>query len=147
MASLPFPGRLTLSGINADDRRYLDELEQGGAILVVSDDEQAFFGVLTREPAVLGDAQLAQLIETEAIPPLERLLDAPTDAPAAWTVWAASLPPGGLVASTLLRFPCGAGWLPHRRQRSVNPARLTGVHTAARSARVAAGPAGPVIQR
>jgi hypothetical protein len=34
--------------------------------------------------AVLRDAQLAQLIETGAVPPLERLLDAPTDAPAAY---------------------------------------------------------------
>ena len=84
MASLPFPARrLTLSEINADYRKYLGELEQGGAILVVSDDEQAFLGVLTRDPAVLGDAQRAQLIETGAVPPLERLLDAPTDAPAA----------------------------------------------------------------
>ena len=51
MASLPFPARrLTLSEINADYRKYLGELEQGGAILVVSDDEQAFLGVLTRDP-------------------------------------------------------------------------------------------------
>src|SRR4051812_49070582 len=81
---LPFPARrLTLSEINADYRKYLGELERGGAILVVSDAEQAFLGVLTRAPAVLGDAHLAQLIETWAVPPLERLLDAPTDAPAA----------------------------------------------------------------
>ena len=63
----------------ADYRRDLGELEQGGATLVVSDDEQAFVGVPTRDP---GDAQLAQLIETGAVPPLERLLDSPTDAPA-----------------------------------------------------------------
>jgi hypothetical protein len=80
MATLPFPARrLTLSEINADYRKYLGELEQGGAILVVSDDEQAFLGVLTRDPAVLGDAQLAQLIETGAVPPLERLLEEPAD--------------------------------------------------------------------
>ena len=48
-----------------------------------SDDEQAFLGVLTRDPAVLGDARLAQLIESGAVPPLERLLDTPSDAPAA----------------------------------------------------------------
>ncbi len=80
IASLPFPARrLTLSEINADYPRYLGELEQGGAILVVSDDEQAFLGVLTRDPAVLGDAQLAQLIETGAVPSLERLVEAPGD--------------------------------------------------------------------
>src|SRR3954468_14455214 len=81
MATLPFPARrLTLSEINADYRKYLAELEQGGAILVVSDDEQAFLGVLTRAPAVLGDAQLAQLIETRAVPTLGRLRDAPSHA-------------------------------------------------------------------
>src|SRR3954452_13950655 len=84
VATLPVPARrVTLSEINADYRRYLAELEQGGAILVVSDDEQAFLGVLTRDPAVLDDAQPAKPIETGAGPPLERLLDAPTDAPAA----------------------------------------------------------------
>jgi hypothetical protein len=50
---------------------------------VVSDDEQAFPGVVTRDPAVLGDAQLAQLIETGAVAPVERLFDAPTDTPVA----------------------------------------------------------------
>jgi hypothetical protein len=44
---------------------------------VVSDDEHAFLGVLTRDPAVLGDARLAQLIESGAVPPLDRLLDTP----------------------------------------------------------------------
>ena len=84
MATLPFPARrLTLSEINADYSKYLGELVQGGAILVVSDDEQAFLGVLTRDPAALGDAWLAQLIQSGAVPPLERLLDTPSDAPAA----------------------------------------------------------------
>jgi hypothetical protein len=59
------------------------EVGEGGASLMVSDDEQAFLGVLTRDPAVLGDARLAQLIESGAVPPLERLLDTPSDAPAA----------------------------------------------------------------
>ena len=78
MARLPSPARrLTLSEINADYRRYLGELEQGGAILVVSDDDKAFLGVLTRDPAVLGDAQLAQLIEAGAVPALEQLLEEP----------------------------------------------------------------------
>jgi hypothetical protein len=33
---------------------------------------------VTRDPVVLGGARLAQLIETGAVPPLERLLDVPT---------------------------------------------------------------------
>ena len=74
--------RLRVSEINAGCRKYLGELDQGGAIRVVSDDEQAFLGVLTRDPAVLGDARLAQLIECGAVPPLERVLDTPSDAPA-----------------------------------------------------------------
>src|SRR3954453_22244099 len=104
MATLPFPARRpTLSEINADYLGYLSELEQGGAIVVVSDDEQSSRGVLTRDPAALGDAplapgiergvpprpprppapaQLTPVIETGAVPPLDRLLDAPSEAPA-----------------------------------------------------------------
>jgi hypothetical protein len=51
MASLPSPARaLTLSEINADYARYLRELEDGGAIVVYSDDRLALLGVLTRRP-------------------------------------------------------------------------------------------------
>jgi hypothetical protein len=39
---------LTLSEVNADYPWYLRELEDGGAILVYSDDRQALLGVLTR---------------------------------------------------------------------------------------------------
>jgi hypothetical protein len=57
MANLPSPARaLTLSAINAGYGKYLAELEEGGAILVYSDDRQALLGVLTRDPAVFGDA-------------------------------------------------------------------------------------------
>jgi hypothetical protein len=77
MASLPSPARaLTLSEVNADYPRYLRELEAGGALLVYSDDHQALLGVLTRDPEVFGDAQLAQQIEDGHIPPLEQLLEA-----------------------------------------------------------------------
>jgi hypothetical protein len=75
MASLPTPARaLTLSAINADYPTYLAELRDGGAIIVLSDDEQAVLGVLTRDPAVFGDAQLAQQIDDGHLPPLEDLL-------------------------------------------------------------------------
>jgi hypothetical protein len=84
MANLPSPARaLTLSAINADYEKYLAELEQGGAILVYSDDRQALLGVLTRDPAVLGDARLAQQIEAGNLPPLEELLERAVDDPAA----------------------------------------------------------------
>ena len=76
MANLPSPARaLTLSEVNADYPRYLRELEDGGAILVYSDDRQALLGVLTRDPEVLGDARLAQQIEAGHMPPLEQLLE------------------------------------------------------------------------
>lgn len=77
MASLPSPARaLTLSEVNADYPRYLRELEDGGALLVYSDDRQALLGVLTRDPEVFGDAQLAQQIEDGHMPPLEQLIEA-----------------------------------------------------------------------
>jgi hypothetical protein len=76
MANLPSPARvLTLSEVNADYQRYLRELEDGGAILVYSDDRQALLGVLTRDPEVFGDARLAQQIEAGHMPPLEQLLE------------------------------------------------------------------------
>jgi hypothetical protein len=82
MANLPSPARaLTLSAINADYQRYLVELEQGGAILVYSDDRHALLGVLTRDPAVFGDARLAQQIEIGSVPPLEQLLEHAVDEP------------------------------------------------------------------
>ncbi|MGI8412224.1 MAG: hypothetical protein ACR2LV_05030 [Solirubrobacteraceae bacterium] len=75
MASLPSPSRaLTLSEINADYGQYLQELQAGGAIVVLSDDREALLGVLTRDPEVFGDAQLAQQIEAGQIPPVEELL-------------------------------------------------------------------------
>ncbi len=84
MASLPSPARaLTLSEINSDYPRYLRELEDGGAIVVYSDDRQALLGVLTRDPEVFGDARLAQQIEAGHMAPLEELLEGATDPPAA----------------------------------------------------------------
>ena len=84
MANLPSPARaLTLSAINADHAKCLAELEQGGAILVYTDDRQALLGVLTRDPAVFGDARLAQQIEAGKLPPLEELLEHAVDDPAA----------------------------------------------------------------
>jgi hypothetical protein len=80
--ALPRP-RLTLSEINGDYGKYLAELEQGGAILVYSDDRQALLGVLTRDPAMFGDARLAQQIEAGNLPPLEQLLEHAVDEPGA----------------------------------------------------------------
>jgi hypothetical protein len=82
MANLPSPARaMTLSAVNADYQRYLAELERGGAILLCSDDGQALLGVLTRDPAVFGDARLAHQIEVGNLPPLEQLLEHAIDEP------------------------------------------------------------------
>lgn len=56
MASLPCPAPSTLPEINAE---YLGELEQGGASLVVCDDEHAHLGVTARDRAVSADARAA----------------------------------------------------------------------------------------
>jgi hypothetical protein len=74
---------MTLSAVNADYQKYLAELQRGGAILVYSDDRQALLGVLTRDPAVFGDARLAQQIEVGNLPALEQLLEDAVDDPAA----------------------------------------------------------------
>ena len=70
-------------GVHPSRRHAETGAGASGAAVVVPHDEHVLRGVLTRDPAVLGDAQLAQIIETGAVPPLERLLDTPSDAPAA----------------------------------------------------------------
>jgi hypothetical protein len=75
MSKLPKPVRtLKLAEIQADWRSVLDELKQGGAVLVESDGGEAFLGVLTRDAGMIGEAEIAQLVENGHIPPLEDLL-------------------------------------------------------------------------
>jgi hypothetical protein len=70
---LPHPGEaLTLADIEDQHERVLDMLEQGGAVIVYSNDRQMRLGVLTRDPALLGDAQVAQLIDAGHPPPNRR---------------------------------------------------------------------------
>jgi hypothetical protein len=72
---LPSPVRtLTLKEIQADVPGVLAQLQQGGAILVESDDEQTLLGVLTREKGLLDEAELGAMIQNGQIPPLEELL-------------------------------------------------------------------------
>ena len=74
-SKLPSPVRtLTLKEIQADVPGVLAQLQQGGAILVESDDEQTLLGVLTREKGLLDEAQLSAMIQNGQIPPLEELL-------------------------------------------------------------------------
>jgi threonine dehydratase len=75
MSELPRPVRtLTLAEIQADWTAVLDELKQGGAVLLESDGGEAFLGVLTRDAGMIGEAEIAQLVENGHIPPLEELL-------------------------------------------------------------------------
>lgn len=78
MAMLPSPARaMTLGEIQAQREQVADALGQGGAIVVWSDDHEHYLGVLTRDPRVRGDAEVAQLVEAGHIPALERLLADP----------------------------------------------------------------------
>ncbi len=80
MAMLPSPARaMTLAQIQADHERVAEQLEEGGVILVHSDGLEHYLGVLTRDPSIIGDAELAQQIESGHLPPLEELLARPAD--------------------------------------------------------------------
>ena len=78
MAMLPSPARaMTLEEIQAERDDVLEALREGGVILVHSNELDCFLGVLTRDPSVLGDAELAQQIEAGHLPPLDVLLQDP----------------------------------------------------------------------
>jgi hypothetical protein len=72
---LPHPSEaLTLAEIDAEVERVIEMLEHGGAVIVLSNDRRHRLGVLTRDPAVLGDAEVAQLIDAGHLPPIAELL-------------------------------------------------------------------------
>ena len=73
---LPHPGEaLTLAEIDGEHERVIAMLEQGDAVIVLSNDREQRLGVLTRDPALLGDAQVAQLIDAGHVPPIAELLE------------------------------------------------------------------------
>jgi hypothetical protein len=60
----------------ASPQQIIDELDAGGAILVITtDDPPSLLGVLTRDRDILGEATLAAAIARGDIPPLADLLD------------------------------------------------------------------------
>jgi hypothetical protein len=72
---LPHPTEaLTLSEIARDLERVTGLLEQGGAVLVLSDDQERELGVLSRQEPLLGEARLAAMIDAGNIPPIAELL-------------------------------------------------------------------------
>jgi hypothetical protein len=75
MSKLPRPVRtMTLAELQADWQTVLEELQQGGAVLLESDGGEAFLGVLTRDAGMIGESEIAQLVENGHVPPLEELL-------------------------------------------------------------------------
>ncbi len=78
MAMLPSPARaMTLGEVQAEREQVADDLQRGGVIVVWSDDHEHYLGVLTRDPRVRGDAEVAQLIEAGHTTALEELLADP----------------------------------------------------------------------
>jgi len=71
---LPHPAEaLNLSEIRDQQARVIAMLERGGAVIVYSDDGEHLLGVLTRHPALLGEASIAAMIDTGHLPPLNEL--------------------------------------------------------------------------
>ena len=72
---LPHPSEaLTLSEIRDQQGRVIEILEQGGAVIVYSDDHDHQLGVLTRQQPLLDEASLAAMIDTGHLPPIGELL-------------------------------------------------------------------------
>ena len=71
---LPHPAEaLRLSEIAEQQDRVTEMLEQGGAIIVHSDDRNTV-GVLTRDRRLLDEALIAAMIDTGNLPPLAELI-------------------------------------------------------------------------
>jgi hypothetical protein len=72
---LPHPAEsLTLSEVRDQQTRVIEMLEQGGAIILYTDDQQHLFGVLTRDRTLLDEASIAAMIDTGHLPPMAELL-------------------------------------------------------------------------
>jgi hypothetical protein len=73
MSELPTPVRsMTLAEIQADHEQVYNDLEQGGAIRVYTDEDH-FLGVLTHDPALRDAADIGMLVQNGHIPPLDEL--------------------------------------------------------------------------
>ncbi len=73
---LPHPVTgMSLGELRERQDEALQILEQGGAIILHSDDGERLFGVLTRDRQLVGDATVAAMIDAGTIPPLDQLLE------------------------------------------------------------------------
>jgi hypothetical protein len=72
---LPHPSEaLTVSEIREEQERVIDVLEQGGTVIVITDDGARRLGVLTRQQPLLGEASLAAQIDSGRLPPIADLI-------------------------------------------------------------------------
>jgi hypothetical protein len=72
---LPHPSEAqTLAEVRDQQARVIAVLEQGGAIIVYSDDREHLLGVLTRDRRLLEEASIAAMIDTDNLPPLAELI-------------------------------------------------------------------------
>jgi hypothetical protein len=72
---LPHPARtMTVSELSGQLDEVVETLEQGGAILVYTDDLQHRLGVLTRQQPLLDEAALAAEIDAGHLPPIAELI-------------------------------------------------------------------------
>ena len=72
---LPHPSEaLTVSELRDEQARVIEILEQGGAVIVLTDAGDRRLGVLTRQQPLLDEASIAAQIDTGQLPPLADLL-------------------------------------------------------------------------
>ena len=72
---LPHPSEaLTISEIRDEQERVIDILEQGGAVIVLTDNGARRLGVLTRRQPLLDEASIAAQIDSGRLPPLTDLI-------------------------------------------------------------------------
>ena len=72
---LPHPAEtMTVSDLNGRLEHVLEVLDEGGALLVYTDDYEHRLGVLTRQQPLLDEAALAAEIDAGHLPPIAELI-------------------------------------------------------------------------
>ena len=72
MPDLPSPARfLTVEAFTANPKQYLEEIKDGGVIVLMADDGREF--VITADAATLSEARIAAMIENGSLPSLDAL--------------------------------------------------------------------------
>ena len=72
---LPHPATgMRLSELQQRQAEALELLEQGGAIILHTDDGEHLLGVLTRNESLVGNAMVAAMIDAGTIPSVDELI-------------------------------------------------------------------------